>query len=72
MKMIGKLMRIYFQQQKKHIRADYEDLLELMIVFLGGVRAKGVHFRPSIALDSARFTGPITYCLTIHMFAFSG
>ncbi|KAK3919958.1 hypothetical protein KUF71_009245 [Frankliniella fusca] len=47
--------------EKKHIRADYEYLLELAIIFLGGTPPGGVKFRPPLALSSARFMGRIIY-----------
>ena len=58
--------------QSPQIRADYEYLLELILIFLGQIPPKGVKFRPPIALSSARFMGRIIYCLSIYMFARSG
>ncbi|KAK3928373.1 FH1/FH2 domain-containing protein 1 [Frankliniella fusca] len=60
--------------QKPHTRADYRQLLELTLIFLGvnPFQPEGIRFRPPIALSSARFMGRIIYCLTIHIFALTG
>ncbi|KAK3909964.1 Biotin synthase [Frankliniella fusca] len=57
---------------KPHIRADYEYLLRLAIIYLGGTPPGGSKFRPPLALSSARFMGRIIYSLTIEMFARTG
>ncbi|KAK3917743.1 Eukaryotic translation initiation factor 3 subunit G [Frankliniella fusca] len=54
---------------KPHIRADYEYLLRLAIIYLGGTPPGGSKFRPPLALSSARFMGRIIYSLTFEMFA---
>ncbi|KAK3917640.1 putative nitrate/nitrite antiporter NarK1 [Frankliniella fusca] len=53
-------------------RDDYEYLLRLAIIYLGGTPPGGIKFRPPMALSSARFMGRIIYCLTIEMFAKAG
>ncbi|KAK3910422.1 Carnitine O-acetyltransferase YAT2 [Frankliniella fusca] len=58
--------------EKEQIRGDYQYFLELVLIFIGETNPKGVHFRPPIALNSARFMGRIIYCLTIFMFGLSG
>ncbi|KAK3918328.1 Kinesin-like protein KIN-12C [Frankliniella fusca] len=58
--------------EKEQIRGDYQYFLELVLIFIGETPPKGVHFRPPIALNSARFMGRIIYCLTIFMFGLSG
>ncbi|KAK3915674.1 tRNA uridine 5-carboxymethylaminomethyl modification enzyme 2, partial [Frankliniella fusca] len=63
---------VFKSLQKEQVRADYEYFLELELIFIGETPPKGVHFRPPIALTSARFMGRIIYCLTIYMFAVSG
>ncbi|KAK3920709.1 Aspartate--tRNA ligase [Frankliniella fusca] len=60
--------------EKPHTRADYRQLLELVVIFMGEnpFQPKPVRFSPPIAVSSARFMARIIYCLLIHMFALTG
>ncbi|KAE8738428.1 hypothetical protein FOCC_FOCC016092 [Frankliniella occidentalis] len=60
--------------EKPHVRADYRQLLELVVIFMGENphKPKTIRFSPPIAVSSARFMARIIYCLMIHMFALSG
>ncbi|KAK3920028.1 Na(+)-translocating NADH-quinone reductase subunit E [Frankliniella fusca] len=53
------------------IRADYKYFLELVVLFVGG-QLDNFHFRPPMALSSARFMGRIIYCLLMYMFSKGG
>ncbi|KAE8747053.1 hypothetical protein FOCC_FOCC006191 [Frankliniella occidentalis] len=60
--------------EKPHVRADYRQLLELVVIFMGENphKPKSIRFSPAIAVSSARFMARIIYCLMIYMFALSG
>ncbi|KAK3909534.1 2,3-dihydroxyphenylpropionate/2,3-dihydroxicinnamic acid 1,2-dioxygenase [Frankliniella fusca] len=60
--------------EKPHIRADYKQLVQLVIIFMGEnpFKPKDIRFSPPIAVSSARFMARIIYCLMIHMFSLSG
>ncbi|KAK3933104.1 AMP phosphorylase [Frankliniella fusca] len=57
--------------QSEQIRADYRYFLQLVVLFVGG-KLEGFHFRPPMALSSARFMGRIIYCLSMYMFSRGG
>ncbi|KAE8739426.1 hypothetical protein FOCC_FOCC015078 [Frankliniella occidentalis] len=60
--------------QKPHTRADYRQLLDLTVIFIGEnpFSPKPIRFSPPIAVSSARFMARIISCLEIHMFALTG
>lgn len=49
-------------------RDDYKELLELIIIFLGGVPPQGIHFRAPGAYHLARWMAKAIYCLKIFLF----
>lgn len=49
-------------------RDDYRELLELVIVFLGGIPPRGVHFRAPGAIHHARWMAKALYALKIYLF----
>lgn len=49
-------------------RDDYKELLELTIVFLGGVPERGIRFRAPAGLHRARWMAKATYSLKIYLF----
>lgn len=55
-----------------HQREDYRELLELSLLFIGGLPARGVMFRKPGALHRARFMARLIYALKIYMFRDSG
>ncbi|KAE8739296.1 hypothetical protein FOCC_FOCC015204 [Frankliniella occidentalis] len=55
--------------KSEQIRADYRYFLQVVVLFIGG-KLKGFHFRPPMALSSARFMGRLIYCL--YMFSRGG
>ncbi|KAK3910088.1 Protein CROWDED NUCLEI 1 [Frankliniella fusca] len=57
--------------ESKQVRADYQYFLELAVLFVGG-SLKNFHFRPPMALSSARFMGRVIYCLSMYMFSRGG
>jgi len=56
------------QLEKFQPRADYRELLELTIVFLGGVPRKGISFKSPAGLHRARWMAKAIYSLKIWMF----
>lgn len=54
--------------QIKHPREDYRELLELTIIFLGGVPLRGISFRAPGAIHHARWLAKAIYCLNIFLF----
>ena len=60
------------QLQKVHPRDDYRELLELVILFLGGVPEHGVHIRKPGAMHRARWMVRLIYCLKIYLFREAG
>ncbi|KAK3924611.1 Uridine 5'-monophosphate synthase [Frankliniella fusca] len=57
--------------QSEQVREDYQYFLQLVILFVGG-KLDRFHFRPPMALSSARFMGRIINCLTMYMFCKGG
>ena len=51
-----------------HPRDDYSELLELVIIFLGGTSSRGFHFRAPGALHRARWMARILLSFKIWMF----
>ncbi|XP_057710018.1 uncharacterized protein LOC130927913 [Corythoichthys intestinalis] len=49
-------------------RDDYRELLELVIIFLGGSPPRGVHFRIPGAIHHARWMAKALYALKIYLF----
>ncbi|KAL4090708.1 hypothetical protein QTP88_025495 [Uroleucon formosanum] len=49
-------------------RDDYKEFLELVIIFLGGVPPKGIHFKRPGAYHLARWMCKGIYCLKIYIF----
>jgi hypothetical protein len=49
-------------------RDDYRELLELTIIFLGGIPPRGVHFAKPGAMHRARFMARLIYSLKIFAF----
>lgn len=49
-------------------RDDYRELLELTLMFLGGVPPRGVSFRKPGAIHRARFMARLIYALKIYLF----
>lgn len=54
--------------EKKYARDDYEELLELVYIFLGEVPVKGVKFRLPGAIHHARWMSKAIYALKIFLF----
>ena len=55
-----------------HQRDDYRELLELTLIFLGGVPTRGVRFRKPGAIHRARFMARLIYALKIFIFRDAG
>jgi hypothetical protein len=49
-------------------RDDYKELLQLTIIFLGGVPSKGISFRAPAGLHRARWMAKAIYCFKLFMF----
>lgn len=63
--------RISFAKKQLQVhqpRDDYRELLNLTIIFLGGVPEKGVLFRRPAGLHRARWMARALYCLKIYLF----
>lgn len=56
------------QLQQDFPRDDYKEFLELIVIFLGGIPAKGIHFRQPGAYHLARWMAKGIYCLKIWLF----
>lgn len=56
------------QLQKFQLRDDYKELLELSVIFLGGVPVKGVSFKYPAGVHRARWMAKAIYSLKIWMF----
>lgn len=56
------------QLEKSHSRADYRELLEITIIYLGDTPARGVHFRRPGALHRARWMARVLYSIKIVLF----
>lgn len=53
--------------KKKSVRADYEELLQLCITFLGD-RSRCFPFRAPAGMSNARWISKVIYCLKMYMF----
>jgi len=60
------------QLQLFHHREDYRELLELALIFLGGVRCRGVLFRKPGAIHRAHFMARLIYSPKMYIFRNSG
>jgi hypothetical protein len=60
------------QLQMNHQREDYRELLELALLFVGGVPQRGVTFRKPGAIHRARFMARLIYALKIFLFRSAG
>lgn len=63
--------RISFAKKQLQVhqpRDDYKEMLNLTIIFLGGVPEKGVSFRRPAGLHRARWMARALYCLKIYLF----
>ena len=56
------------QLQKFQQRDDYRELLELAVVFLGGVPVKGISFKSPAGIHRARWMAKAIYSLKVWMF----
>lgn len=54
--------------QIKQPRKDYRELLELTVIFLGGVPHRGIFLRVPGAIHHARWMAKAIYCLKIFLF----
>lgn len=57
------------QLNKFQPRDDYKELLDLTIVYLGGVPSKGISFKAPAGLHRARWMAKAIYCLKIMLFS---
>nr|XP_047146815.1 uncharacterized protein LOC124819345 [Hydra vulgaris] len=60
------------QLHTEHPRDDYRELLEITIIFLGGVPPRGVRFMKPGAMHRARFMSRLIYSMKIFIFRNSG
>jgi len=56
------------QLEEVHPRDDYKELLQLTVIFLGGVPAGGIRFRAPAGLHRARWMARLLYGLKLFMF----
>lgn len=56
------------QLERQHKRADYMELLNLSIIFLGGLPPRGIKFRYPGAFHHARWMSKAIYCLKMFLF----
>ena len=54
--------------EKKHSRADYQELLSLTVIYLGGTSCKNYKFNKPGALHRARWMARVIYALKICLF----
>ena len=54
--------------KEQQLREDYRELLELMVIFLGGIPPRGISFRMPGAFHHARWMAKGIYCLKIYLF----
>jgi hypothetical protein len=59
------------QLDMSHQREDYRELLELALIFTGGVPSRGLLFRKPGAIHRARFMARLIYALKIYIFRYS-
>ena len=55
-----------------HQREDYREILELALIFVGGVPPRGLTFRKPGAIHRARFMSRLIYALKIYIFRDAG
>ena len=58
----------YLEQRELKLRGEYKEFLELVIIFLGDVPARGVQFMKPGAIHHAPWMTKVIYCLKIWMF----
>ena len=56
------------QLLRESVRDDYRELIELSIIFLGGLPGRGIHFMAPGALHHARWLSKVIYSLEMWMF----
>jgi hypothetical protein len=56
--------------KEKQFREDYRELLELSIIFLGGIPNRGISFRVSGASHHVRWISKSIYCLNIYIYIY--
>lgn len=56
------------QLKRGHTRADYAELLKLVMIFLGGTPSSGISFRAPGAFHHARWMAKAIYCLKMYLF----
>ena len=54
---------LFAKSQAPQVRDDYQELLHLVIIFLGGVPEKGVKFRAPGAMHRARWMAKVLYAI---------
>jgi len=52
----------------KQPRDDYRELLELSVIFLGGIPVRGIHFQMPGAMHRARWMSKVIYAIKIWLF----
>lgn len=63
------ILNFCFKHLKKdQIRRDYQEFLELVIIFLGGKLSKDILFRPPGPVHHARWMAKAIYSLKIYLF----
>ena len=62
------IMRFAEDQLDQQPRDDYRELLELSIIFLGGIPPRGIHFMKPGAMHHARWMSKIIYSLKVWIF----
>ena len=60
------------QLNMEHPRDDYRELLEITIIFLGGVPPRGIRFTKPGSVHRARFMARLIYSMKIFLFRNSG
>ena len=60
------------QLEMDHTREDYREVLELTLVFIGGVPSRGLTFRKPGAIHRARFMSRLIYALKMYIFRDAG
>ena len=55
-------------QDQSNLRDDYQELVELVLIFLGGTPSRGVHFRAPGPMHQARWMAKMIYALKMWMF----
>ena len=63
---IGWAMQVL--QNRNVLRDDYKELVELIIIFLGGVPAGGIWFRAPGPMHQVRWMSKVIYSFKVWMF----